>query len=59
MANIKKSIDTKILQILVSDFIKLYNVDVVTESVQEDKRNAEKKLVVEIKNMMNLYEYNS
>lgn len=57
MANIKKSIDTKILQILVSDFVKLYGIDVITESAQEDKRKAEKKLVDEIKNMMNLYEY--
>ena len=57
MANIKKSIDTKILQTLVSDFVKLYGIDVVTESAQEDKRKAEKKLVDEIKNLMNLYEY--
>ena len=48
MANIKKSIDTKILQTLVSDFVKLYGIDVVTESAQEDKRKAEKKLVEEI-----------
>ncbi|MCM1306184.1 MAG: hypothetical protein NC037_02045 [Bacteroides sp.] len=57
MANVKKTIDTKILQILVSDFIKLYSIDVVTESAQDDKRKAEKKLVDEIKNLMSLYEY--
>lgn len=57
MANIKKAIDTRILQILVSDFIKLYNVDVVTESALEDKRSAERKLVDEIKGLMSLYEY--
>ena len=57
MANIKKSIDTKTLQILVSDFVKLYSIDVVTESAQDDKRKAEKKLVDEIKTLMNLYEY--
>lgn len=57
MANTKKSVDTKLLQTLVSDFVKLYNIDVVTESAQGDKRKAEKKLVEEIKALINQYEY--
>lgn len=35
MANVKKAVDVKVLQSAVSDFVKLYGVDIVT------KRNSE------------------
>ena len=39
MAVVKKAIDTRKLQSAVNDFIKLYNVDIVTPTAQSDKRN--------------------
>lgn len=58
MSTIKKTkaVNTKRLSTAVTDFIKLYNIDLVTADPQNDKKEAEKKLVAIILEEMNKYE---
>lgn len=57
MANAKKAVDVKVLQSAVSDFVKLYGVDIVTKSALPDKRAAEKELIAVIKEQLEAYEF--
>lgn len=58
MSTIKKTkaVNTKRLSTAVTDFIKLYNIDLITTEPKNDKVEAEKKLVAIILEEINKYE---
>lgn len=52
-----KAVNTKVLQSSVSDFIKLYNLELSDKDAVEDKQRIEKNLVDKINEELGKYEY--
>lgn len=51
-----KVVNTRRLSIAVADFVKIYNIDLITSEPQNDKKEAEKKLVNIILEEINKYD---